>query len=341
MSSGGATVTAGGVLEGVVRTALDLAPAAPVELEEVEAFSNFNYVYRVRAGGDSFYLKQVAEKPKHFDVRLPRERIFSEAEAMRRFQELAGDAVRVPRLLGLDREAYAFVMSDVGAGRRVLLDVVGQCFERLAEQAEALGTALGRVHRASRGMAPLRPAAEREVIVRTIWDGLLAPGGRAVFPDAWAATEERLSRSECLVHADLWAKNLLVAAGEPVALVDFEGAHLGDPAFDLGTLLAVALLPALERPELFAAAQGFARRLFDSHAAAAGDVRWADGVRERAFLATAVFLAARGFGPFAYPMAETARQRVRALAARLVEAPVKDLDGLTIRVAAVLALPGI
>jgi hypothetical protein len=133
------------------------------------------------------------------------------------------------------------------------------------------------------------------------------------------------AHNQCLIHADLWSKNLLVRRGEPVAVVDFEGVCYGDPAFDLGTLLAVALVPALDAPALVPDALAFASRLLDEWAANCGSDEWPGEVRPRAFRATATFLASRGFGPFAYELSDEGRGRIAALARELAAGPPSDV----------------
>lgn len=315
-----------------MRSALGLRAAAPVELRADGEHSNINHVYRVRYGaGRSLYLKVVPARPRRLPVALPRERFLSEAEAIRRFGRLAGGAVVVPELLFVDRGSFALAMSDVGGGRRVLLDLLPGRYALLAEQAEPLGRALAAVHAGSRGMKPLRPAAEAAAIEAVIFDGLLAPGARAVFPERWEEIRGELrSDRRVLVHADLWGKNLLVAPGRRMAVVDFEGAMLGDPAFDLGTLLAVALVPAFERPAVLAQAAGFVHRLLATYVAVAGAgaADEAQATCRRACRAAAVFLAARGFGPFAYPLPDRARERLAELAARLARRPPQSTEAL-------------
>jgi len=148
-----------------------------------------------------------------------------------------------------------------------------------------------------------------------------------VFPEAWEAigAEMQLHR-ECLIHGDLWSKNLLVRDGAPVAIVDFEGVALGDPAFDLGTLCAVALIPALEWPQFTNEALSFTARLLHAWAFTCGSDEWAGAVLPRAFRATATFLATRGFGPFAYTMSDAARARLTKLARSLATNPAADND---------------
>jgi aminoglycoside phosphotransferase (APT) family kinase protein len=320
-------------LADVVRRGLQLDVATPVELTEITEFSNINYVYRVEIPGRSLYLKVVPERAKRFPARLPRERVFSEAEGLRRFRTLAEGAILIPEVLFVDSEVMALMMSDVGEGREVLFSVIQERFELLTEQADALGRALGAIHSGTRGTGTLRPAHEEALLRRVVFEGLLAPGARQVFPELWdEVSAEMQAHNQCLIHADLWSKNLLVRAGDPLAVVDFEGVCYGDPAFDLATLIAVALLPAMERPILLPEALAFISGFLQSWTTACGSQSWADEAQPRAFRATATFLASRGFGPFAYTLSEAARERIARLAHSLASEPPTDLDAFRSRV---------
>ena len=291
------------------------------------SFSNINYVYRVAVPERSLYLKLVPERPKRLAVQLPRERIFSEAEGMRRWRGLAGGAVLIPEVLFVDPQEMALGMSDVGEGREVLFDLLPDGLALFGEQAEALGRALGAIHGGTRHCGVLRPPQEEAIIRKVIFEGLMAPGALQVFPELWGEVgAEMQAGRQCLVHADLWSKNLLVRRGAPVAVVDFEGTFYGDPAFDLGTLITVALIPALHRPESLPNALVFTARLLRAWATACGDEAWPAEVLPRAFRAVATFLAARGFGPFAYSLGDTARERISRLARSLAAAPSDSVE---------------
>ena len=164
-----------------------------------------------------------------------------------------------------------------------------------------------------------------EAVRFLVFEGLLAPGASAVVPECWDDVKRMmLGHPECLAHLDLWAKNLLVGAGAP-ALVDFEGVSIGDPAFDLGTVLAVFLIPALRQPSR-GGYRAFVRSLLAEHARASGDPGWSRAAATRAFRYTGIFLAARGFGPFPYPMTESVRAQLAHLAARLVREAPEDTE---------------
>lgn len=321
------------LLAAAVRRGLQLEADVPVSLTEVVDFTNINYVYRVEAAGTTLFLKVVPERPKRFPIGLSRERVFSEAEGLRRFRSLVQGAVVVPEVLFVDRQEMALGMSDVGEQREVLFSVLAAKFELLDEQAEALGQALGLVHGGTRGSGSFRPAKEEQVLRGLIFQGLLAPGAQAALGEQWVGlNEEMQAHFECLIHSDLWSKNMLVRQGQPVALVDFEGVCYGDPAFDLGTLIAVALLPALELKVPIQASCSFISRLLTSWSQNCGSDTWANEVFPRTFRATACFLAARGFGPFAYPLPADAKSRLTDLALSLVTGAAQNLEEFLLRV---------
>ncbi len=313
----------------VARKGLKLPATADISVREVTHLANLNYVFHVTADGASSYLKVVTESPKLLKIKLPRERIFFEAAAIDKFRGLCGPTVAVPEVLFVDKEAFALGMSDVGRDRRPLLEVIDEQYSMLGAHAAALGAALGRVHSRSRGHAPLRPPQFESMLQTVIVDWLLAPGAKALFADHWPRVAAQLNaHHECLVHGDLWAKNLLVDEHGIPGIVDFEGASIGDPAFDVATLLAVAAIPALKQPALLESCVAFTRTMIDAYGAAArenlgaNENLWPETVCARAYLYVGTLLAARAFGPFLYKMADPARERLARLARSLtVQSP--------------------
>ena len=325
--SGGLSYVA---LERIIRRHLRLQPADCVELEEVGEYSNLNYVYKARLAGRCIYLKVVPERPKSLPMSLPRERVFAEAEAIRQFGRHAGGEAMIPDVLFVDEEEFVLGMTDVGAGREVLLSILKKDYSLFAAQAGALGRTLRSVHRGTRGIQEFRPLAQDRLLRAVVFQGLIAPGAKAIFPDlADNVIGEMNVRRECLVHADLWGKNILIGEGVPPAIVDFEGAFIGDPAFDVATLLAVALLPAIEDRRLNGSCIDFSSEFIGQYA---GDES-ADDAVARAFFYTGAMIAARGFGPFAYPMHGEVRERVAQLARSLTERPPASMSEYSARIA--------
>jgi len=319
----------------VVRNGLRLSPATDVAVSEVTRWTNLNYVFRATVDGSSIYLKAVAASPKHLPITLPKERIVYEARAIGLFRGLCGPTVLMPEVLFVDHENFVLGMTDVGEGRDVLLEVIDDRYPMLVEQAVPLGYAMGKIHGGSRGSPSFRPYDQDCMLRSIIFEGLLAPGAKALFPERWPdITKQMNDHRECFVHSDLWGKNLLVSEDAVPSIVDFEGASIGDPALDVATLLAVGLIPALQEPSLNAPCVEFSRRLIDAYRDATGDRDWSAAVCARAYLYAGTCLAARGFGPFAYDMPKEGRERPASCARTLSADPPRDLDAYCERLSA-------
>jgi tRNA A-37 threonylcarbamoyl transferase component Bud32 len=79
-----------------------------------------------------------------------------------------------------------------------------------------------------------------------------------------------LTRHDCLVHGDFSPKNVLTD-GDRVWVLDWEVAHLGDPVFDLGFLLAHLLAKSVHVPSAAAEYRSCATSFVDAYVAAAHD----------------------------------------------------------------------
>jgi 5-methylthioribose kinase len=240
---------------------------------------NINWVRRVRAGGRSWVVKQARPALERFpQYQAPTERIVCEARWLETVRPL--DAGRVcPAVLAFDEAARVLVLEDLGDAPR--LDAWLAAGRDGAAPAARLAGLLGVVHAATtdpalaarfpnEGMQRLHgdhvftlPFRENDFplppAVRTRAEAIWREGRVAAIGDA-AYRRYREPRG-ALVHGDVQAGNVLLAPRGAV-LVDAEIAHVGDPAFDLGMLLAHLWLPAAAR----GAAQG---------AAPAVDAAWA------------------------------------------------------------------
>jgi aminoglycoside phosphotransferase (APT) family kinase protein len=161
-----------------------------------------------------------------------------------------------------------------------------------ADALAALGAALRALHAAPppSGVAVHDPA--REVHVVTCATAALAPyaPGFAVRAGHAAATiERRLARLEPVVpvpvHRDLHDKQVLVTPGGVLGLLDFDTLALGDPALDLGNLLAHLDLRALQGRCSSSDAERLAAALLDGYRADSSIVAraaaYADATRVR------------------------------------------------------------
>jgi 5-methylthioribose kinase len=238
-----------------------VARGEPVVVEPA-GDGNINWVRRARSGGRSWVVKQARPSLERFpEYSAPTERILFEAawlETARRF-----DAEGVcPRVVHFDPEWRVLVFEDLGAAPRLDHLLAGGADGVPA--ARRLARFLGAVHAGTRDpslAARFRNDAMRRLHGDHIFalpfrpnDFPLAPALRARAEALWrddelvaiadAAYHRYLEPRGALVHGDVQAGNVLVGHRGAV-LLDAEIAHVGDPAFDLGTLLAHLWLPSV------------------------------------------------------------------------------------------------
>jgi aminoglycoside phosphotransferase (APT) family kinase protein len=185
--------------------------------------------------------------------------------------------VRAPEvlfeLLADDGLGEAYVMRRIGGtaiARKLLRDQpYAEARTRIARQ---LGEILARIHAVDRATLP--PLAHREAAdhiagLRQILDTLGEP--QPVFELALSWLDRRKpmrTAAPVLVHGDYRTGNYLADETGVTAILDWEGAHLGDPVEDLGWLCVKSWrFGAIDKP-----AGGFGQReeLWDAYARAGG-----------------------------------------------------------------------
>jgi hypothetical protein len=134
-------------------------------------------------------------------------------------------------------------------------------------------------------------------------------------------------RRSCLVHGDFSPKNVLVGDAA-LWVIDFEVAHLGDPAFDVAFLLSHLMLKAIALPYREAAFLECARAFDETYRSIVPPL--AEPRHEYVLGHVGCLMLARvdGKSPVGY-LDNAGRRRTRALARRLIAAPPSSLAGLT------------
>jgi hypothetical protein len=244
-----------------------------------------NKTVLVQRDGDAWVLKQALAK-----LRVPVDwfsdpmRIHREASALRWLERLA-PAGSAPRLVFEDFEHHVLCMDAVAephenwkekllAGRVERDDVVG------------FGTMLGEIHvRSSQLLEELRPEfGGREFFesLRLEPYYLYAAGNEpAAEPFLRALVEETRTVTATLTHGDYSPKNVLIHEGR-LKLLDFEVAHIGDPAFDIGFSLAHLLSKAHHLAAVRDELRASITLYWDTYRDTLGDASFADGLEERA-----------------------------------------------------------
>jgi 5-methylthioribose kinase len=222
--------------------------AGPVRVEPLSGGVS-NLVLRVECVGERFVLKQSRPQLRTRDAWFSDlDRIYREQEVMQALFDVL-PPLTVPRVLFVDRENYAFVMSHSPPStvwKESLL--AGQIDLMMGERA---GLVLGRMHQTSAHDPAFKAFRERTVF----WQLRVDPFYLRVQqrrPEVAAALQplidSMMTRNEALCHGDYTPKNMLVH-DQGFMLVDYETAHFGDPAMDIGLFLAHLLLKAVRRPE--------------------------------------------------------------------------------------------
>jgi 5-methylthioribose kinase len=209
-----------------------------------------NIVLRVDVAGQApFVIKQCRERLRvAMDWRARLDRIWMEHAALQVLHAVL-PAGTVPDVLFDDRANYLFAMTcapdDAVTWKTQLM---AGLFDR--DVAARLGTILGTIH----AEAPGNPALRDRLADISLFDELrVDPYYRTIagaHPDiapriaALIASMDRPGAKRTLVLGDFSPKNILVHAGGLI-LLDFECAHAGDSAFDLGFFLSHLLLKTI------------------------------------------------------------------------------------------------
>jgi 5-methylthioribose kinase len=271
------------VLPGYLR---ELGLAGPDEEVAVEPAGdgNINWVRRARLpDGRSWIVKQARPALERFpEYRVSTERIVFEARYTELARGIAGGIC--PEIVHFDERERVLVLVDAGDAERLDQRLARGGDGRAA--ASALGTFLGLVHAATGDPALGTRFANHEMrrlhgdhIFRLPFEppgfplsDTVAERARALRSQrfralAAAAYRRYLEPHGALVHADVQAGNILLPPDGPL-LLDAEIAHVGDPAFDVGTLVAHLALHAVAagdarraRPALHAAWSAYTEAL--------------------------------------------------------------------------------
>jgi 5-methylthioribose kinase len=254
------------------------------------------------------------------------ERIHREEEVQQLLSPLLPDRV-VPRVLFADRERFLFGMEHAPEPSRSWKQMLlaGEVDPALGRRA---GRILGMIHEATaRRRDSLTPLLERTAFVQL----RVEPFYRRVQerrPEVAAQIEplvdDLMTAREALCHGDFSPKNLLVH-DDGLTLVDYETAHLGEPAMDLGFFFSHLLLKAVRSPGdtrfaplIRAAWQGYAAEV---------QYTSADRALERGLRHLGVCVLARidGTSPVDY-LSEPAREQGRRLGRWLLTGRPGGLD---------------
>ncbi len=290
-----------------------------------------NVVVRVEVEGEpAFVVKQSRERLRtkaYWASRL--DRIWIERDSL----ELLGTVLAegaVPRVLFSVPEDFLFAMTaapdDAVVWKEQLLHGVVE-----PDVARRAGAILGRMHTQLRD----HPGLSGRLADTTVFDELrIDPFYRAiarVHPDLGPAVDALISGmaaapDRTFVHADFSPKNILVHR-RGLTVVDFETAHAGDPAFDVGFFLSHITLKAFRTGVDEARYLGLVEPFWDGYHAEAGPGHPDLSARSTRHAAACMLARVDGVSPVDY-LDEEARGRARSVAREILARPSLGIDDL-------------
>lgn len=220
--------------------------------------SNVNHVFRVDTATRGLILKQARDQLVRFpDVPINPQRTAIEHNAIRRHAAIAqqhGMGESVPQVLHYDdpNRIIVFAAAPAAAVQLTRHLLCGQIDVAIAQR---LGHLLATLHNATANDPEVAQQfannnALMEVKLRFFHTPMRAAAKHSAAQAALDALIDRTGTTRiALVHGDTNPKNILIDGSTPL-LIDYEFAHYGDPAFDLGCLLAHYYLCALLNPNI-------------------------------------------------------------------------------------------
>lgn len=282
-----------------------------------------NVVLDVDTGSRRLVVKQSLPRLRVDDEWLAkRERVVTEADALRAYRELTPD--NVPRVLDVDPDRFTITIEHAPPG---WLDWKSLLLEGDADPgvAATLGRVLGTWHGETWDREEFRTRfADLEAFEQLRVD----PYYRTLMrrrPDLAAPVGDRIERMaasrHCICHGDFSPKNVL-CGGTGLWVLDAEVAHFGDPGFDTGFMLNHLFLKSVHRPSSLPGYASCARAFWAAYTRPERRVGEADTLGH---LACLMLSRVHGKSPAEY-LDEDQRQIADALGVELLLRPPPSLE---------------
>lgn len=271
-----------------------------------------NEVWRVPARPAPVIFKHappyIASAP---DIPLDSNRIYIEANCLEalgpggRLANLSTPAVRPPHLYARDDATHVLLMEDVGPAQSLLDGLLAGNVS--LEAGVQLGQFLATLHTQTAFRTDLDEfvnlpiqQTRLEVQYKSIGPTLKKAGirsAKAIGKAAEALGKRLLKPGTCLIMGDLWpASILLTKAG--IRIIDWEFAHIGNPAQDAAHLSAHLWMIAHAHPEIAEAVRAFESAFKSAYFDAVDKKLWPLQVHADAEVHFKAEVVVRALGPF-------------------------------------------
>lgn len=219
-----------------------------------------NYVWRIQGQADSVPDTLIAKWAPPFvasspNVQLDQNRIFIEAIAMTAFSPgnvlgaIATDSIKLPVLYTVNNHHHMILMEDVCQcpDLETWLHEL-HSIDETKYLGKLLGSFIGKLHRVSAHIPALAVEFNNPKIQRTrldlLYGNIFNYATRANIPDASILAERAVEfgrqlqlPGKTLIMGDLWPRSVIVSDNK-LRIIDWELAHYGKPAQDIGHFAA-------------------------------------------------------------------------------------------------------
>lgn len=219
-----------------------------------------NYVWRIQGREGSVPSTLIAKWAPPFvacspNVQLDPNRIIIEANALKAFSPgnvlaaIATDSIKLPILYALDAENHVILMEDLGESPD-LETWIGEIHtkQEAIQLGKILGDFISNLHKISSQLPDLATIFDNPNIQRTrlevLYGNIFNYATRANIPDASDLAERAMAFGEELqlpgrtvIMGDLWPRSVIVS-DDKLRIIDWELAHYGKPAQDVGHFAA-------------------------------------------------------------------------------------------------------
>ncbi len=212
-----------------------------------------NHVWRVSTADGSVVAKHASGEVA--GAVLSPDRVLLESRALALFEpggplaELAMDALRPPHPLATDSLRRLLVMENVDNALALDVWLKDADPDQSADVGRRIAGFLGQLHERTRGEGDLAKSFDNADVqrvrsrvqygaVETWLSDFGYPDAAALGASARALGETFEQPGRCLTMGDLWPRSVLVLPNTDLRLIDWEFAHFGRPAQDVGHLRA-------------------------------------------------------------------------------------------------------
>ena len=223
-------------------------------VEEVATgFCNVNFVFEVNLdtakGKKTIFIKQARPYVKiNPEMSFDPKRSYYEYKTIQLLDKIWRKGV-VPKVYYYDKEDFVMIMGDLKQKGEVLAVELKKGIVR-PEVGRRFGELVGILHgKTFRKKIIIRNKREDKDMFEFNYAFRTAGAMKFAEAEVRKIVAESKKVKRVFIISDLASKNTFVEGSE-VRLYDFEGAHMGDPAWDVGFVLGHFMLEAAHRPEI-------------------------------------------------------------------------------------------